>query len=97
VLRSKPIADEMSRSEKTKAYDRTMSYLAEHLSSLRQEIADLQKMNTHYSNKNEHSSLDKSALEMRSVRLAQIKKELASMLNRPNDPQIWWERLRSSI
>ena len=68
-----------------------MSYLPEHLSSLRQEIADLQKMNTHYSNKSEHSPLDKSALEVRTVRLTQIKKELANMLERPNDPKIWWE------
>ena len=71
-----------------------MSYLPEHLSSLRQEIRDLQKMNTHYSNKSEHSPLEKSALEMRTVRLSQIKKELANMLDRPNDPEIWWEKLR---
>ena len=74
-----------------------MVYLAEHLSSLRQEIADLQKMNTHYSTKSEHSSLDKSALEIRSVRLSQIKDELANMLNRPNDSQIWWEKFRKSV
>jgi hypothetical protein len=74
-----------------------MSYLPEHLSSLRQEIADLQKMNAHYSNKNEHSSLDKSALEMRSVRLSQIKKELSNMLNRPHDRQIWWEKFCNSV
>lgn len=67
------------------------------ISSLRQEIADSQKMNNHYSNKNEHSSLDKSALEIRSVRLSQIKKELANMLNRPNDPQIWWEKFHKSV
>lgn len=69
-----------------------MSYLPEHLSSLRQEIADLQKMNTHYSNKSEHSPLDKSALEVRTVRLTQIKKELANMMDTPDDPRIWWER-----
>ena len=71
-----------------------MSYLPEHLSSLRQEIADLHRMNIHYSNKSEHSQLDKSALEIRTVRLSQIKKELANMLDRPNDPEIWWEKLR---
>ena len=71
-----------------------MSCLPEHLSSLRQEIADLQKMNTRYSNKSEHSPLDKSAFEIRTVRLTQIKNELANMLGRPNDPAIWWEKLR---
>jgi hypothetical protein len=71
-----------------------MPHLAEHLSSLRQEIAGLQKMNTHYSHKTEHSSLDNSASETRKIRLSQIKKELEKMLNRPNDPEIWWEKLR---
>jgi len=70
-----------------------MTNIAEHLSSLRQEIADLQKMNTRYSNRSEHSPLDQSALEMRTVRLLQIKKELANMRDRPNDPKIWWEKL----
>jgi hypothetical protein len=71
-----------------------MTYMAEHLSSLRQEIAHLQNMNTHYSNKGEHSPLDQSALDVRTVRLLQIKKELANMLDRPNDPTVWWEKLR---
>jgi hypothetical protein len=73
-----------------------MTYLAEHLSSLRQEIADLQKMNTHYSNKSEHSPLEQSALETRTARLLQIKKELGNMRERPNDPKIWWERLHKA-
>ncbi|PYV48628.1 MAG: hypothetical protein DMG94_02975 [Acidobacteria bacterium] len=73
-----------------------MTYLAEHLSSLRQEIADLQKMNTHYSNKSEHSPLEQSALETRTARLLQIKKELGNMRERPSDPKIWWERLHKS-
>jgi hypothetical protein len=60
-----------------------MPYLAEHLSSLRQEIGDLQKMNARYSNRIEHSPLDQSALEMRTARLLQIKKELAG----PDDPK----------
>jgi hypothetical protein len=73
-----------------------MTYLVYHLSGLRQEIADLQKLNSHYANKSEHSPLDESALETRTVRLLQIKKELANMLLRPNDPKVWWEKLRNS-
>ncbi len=69
-----------------------VTYLADHLSSLRQEIARLQNMNTHYANKTEHSPLDNSALELRTVRLLQIKKELANLLVRPNDPKVWWEK-----
>jgi hypothetical protein len=53
-------------------------------------------MNTHYANKTEHSTLDESALELRAVRLLQIKKELGNMLVRPNDPKVWWERLSKS-
>jgi hypothetical protein len=62
-----------------------MTYLTEHLCSLRQEIAQLQNMNAHYSNKSERSPLDQSALELRTIRLLQIKKELTSMLARPNN------------
>ena len=69
-----------------------VTYLADHLSSLRQEIARLQNMNTHYANKTEHSPLDNSALELRTVRLLQIKKELANLLVRPNDPKVWWAK-----
>jgi len=53
-------------------------------------------MNTDYANKTEHSPLDDSALELRTVRLLQIKKELANMLVRPNDPKVWWESLPNS-
>ena len=70
--------------------------IMEHLSSLRQEIAFLQKMNTHYSNKDEHSPLDESALEMRTIRLLQIKKELTNLLGRSNNPKVWWEKLGKS-
>ena len=71
-----------------------MTYLAEHLSSLRQEIANLQNMNARYCNKSEHSPLDRSALELRTVRRLQIKNELANMLDRSNDPEVWWEKPR---
>ena len=71
-----------------------MTYISEHLSSLRQEITDLRNMNARYNNKAEHGPLDQSALEMRSARLLQIKRELSNMLDRPGDPKIWWEKLR---
>jgi hypothetical protein len=70
-----------------------VTILADHLSSLRQEIARLQNMNAHYANKTERSPLDESALELRTVRLLQIKEELANMMERPSDPKVWWERL----
>jgi hypothetical protein len=73
-----------------------MTYLADHLFNLRQEIAHLQNMNTHYTNKAEHSPLDESALELRTIRLREIKKELGNMLVRPNDAKVWWERLSRS-
>ncbi len=74
-----------------------MTYISEHLSSLRQEITDLRNMNERYSNKSEHGPLDQSALESRAARLLQIKQELSNMLERPTDPKIWWEKLRKPI
>ena len=38
------------------------------------------------------SQIDQSAVEMRANRLAEIKKELSQMLNRPEDPAVWWEK-----
>jgi hypothetical protein len=74
-----------------------MTYISEHLSSLRQEITDLRNMNARYSAKSEHGPLDQSALEVRTTRLLQIKKELSNMLERPTDPKVWWEKLRKPI
>jgi hypothetical protein len=71
-----------------------MAYLADRLSTLRQEIEHLQNMNTRYCNQSTHSLLDRSALELRSVRLLQIKNELASMRHRSNDSEVWWEKHR---
>jgi hypothetical protein len=71
-----------------------MTYIAEHLSNLRQEITDLRNMNAKYSNKSEHGPLDQSALETRTNRLREIKRELSTMLERPTDPKVWWEKLR---
>jgi hypothetical protein len=69
-----------------------MPYILEHLSSLRQEITDLRNMNARSAAKTTDSQIDQSAVEMRVNRLAEIKKELSQMLNRPEDPAVWWEK-----
>jgi hypothetical protein len=69
-----------------------MPYILEHLTSLRQEITDLRNMNARSTNRTNDSQIDQSAVEMRANRLAEIKKELSQMLNRPEDPQVWWEK-----
>src|ERR1700722_6892311 len=71
-----------------------MPYITEHLSSLRQEIADLRNLNARFTEKGDHSALDQTALELRTNRLREIKRELSQMLNRPDDPKVWWERAR---
>ena len=71
-----------------------MPYIREHLSSLRQEITDLRNLNTRFAEKGDHSALDQTALELRTKRLHEIKQELSQMLNRPDDPKVWWERTR---
>ena len=69
-----------------------MPYILEHLSSLRQEITDLRNMNARFTGKPSDTQIDQSAVEMRANRLAEIKKELSQMLNRPEDPKVWWEK-----
>ena len=71
-----------------------MPYISEHLSSLRQEIADLRNLNARISEKGAHSAVDQTALELRTNRLREIKQELSKILNRPDDPKVWWERSR---
>jgi hypothetical protein len=71
-----------------------MPYITEHLSSLRQEIADLRNLNARFTEKSGHNALDQTALELRTSRLREIKQELSNMLNRPDDPKVWWERSR---
>jgi hypothetical protein len=71
-----------------------MPYITERLTSLRQEIADLRNLNTRFSEKGEHTAIDQTALELRTNRLREIKQELSSILNRPDDPKVWWERSR---
>jgi len=72
-----------------------MPYISEHLSSLRQEITDLRNMNARFAEKGEHTPIDKSALELRTNRLREIKQELSKMLNRPDEvPSVWWDNAR---
>jgi hypothetical protein len=73
-------------------YDQYMPLLLEHLTSLRQEITDLRNMNARTANRTADSQIDQSAVEMRANRLLEIKKELSQMLNRPEDPRVWWEK-----
>jgi hypothetical protein len=71
-----------------------MPYILEHISRLRQEVTTLRNMNARYSEKSEHSPMDQSALEVRTTRLLEIKKELSKILDRPGDSTVWWEKLR---
>jgi hypothetical protein len=71
-----------------------MPYISEHLSSLRQEITDLRNLNARCSEMGPRTALDQTALELRTNRLREIKKELSKMLDRPGDPAVWWERSR---
>jgi hypothetical protein len=67
-----------------------MAYLSEHLSSLRHEITDLSNMNVLYSQRREHSLIERTASDVRESRLVQIKQELSKMRNRPDDTAVWW-------
>ncbi len=49
-------------------------------------------MNARFTGKGSDGQIDQSAVEMRANRLAEIKKELSQMLNRPEDPAVWWEK-----
>ncbi len=69
-----------------------MAYISEHLFSLRQEITSLRNLNARYSEQNEHSTLDQSALEVRANRLLEIKQELSKILANPGDCRVWWDK-----
>ena len=49
-------------------------------------------MNARSAVRTSDSQIDQSAVEMRANRLLEIKKELSQMLNRPEDPRVWWEK-----
>jgi hypothetical protein len=71
-----------------------MPYISEHLSSLRQEITALRNSNALVTKDGRHNEHDQTALELRTKRLREIKEELSRMLSQPDDPKVWWERLR---
>ena len=73
---------------------RVMAYISEHLSSLRQEIIALRNLNARSSEQGSGSPVDQSALEVRAHRLREIKQELSTMLSRPDDPAVWWDKVR---
>jgi hypothetical protein len=86
---------ELTGDSSNRAYDvNQMPYISEHLTSLRQEIADLRDLNARLSEKSGHNAVDQTALELRTNRLREIKQELSKILNRPDDPKVWWERSR---
>ncbi len=58
--------------------------VAERLVGLRQEIRDLQDLNSQYHDRESHSQMDNSAQEHRRLRLMQIKDELADLMKRPS-------------
>lgn len=59
------------------------------LSSLRNEITDLRKLNASFCEQRRHSPIEKSAAELRAQRLVEIKQELSQLLTRP-DSTAWW-------
>jgi hypothetical protein len=71
-----------------------MTYFSGHLTSLRQEITTLRNMNVRYSEKSEHTPIEQAALELRTNRLLQIKRELLGFLGHPGDSAVWWETSR---
>jgi hypothetical protein len=69
-----------------------MSYLPEHLSSLRREIIELQKSNARYSETSNDSRVEKAGSELRVIRLLQIKQELSNMLTCSGNYAVWWDK-----
>ena len=72
-----------------------MDYFSPHLTSLRQEIADLRNMNGLYALQSEHSAVDVAASDVRANRLLQIKQELLKMRDRPPRLMVWWDKVRA--
>ncbi|MFY9562516.1 MAG: hypothetical protein WAQ52_19965 [Terriglobales bacterium] len=56
--------------------------VVERLAGLKQEIRDLQDMNSRYQDRESHTPTDQSAQEQRRLRLVQIKDELADLKKR---------------
>ena len=60
-----------------------INIVSEKLVGLRQEIRELQDLNSRYQEQHYHSPADSSAHDVRRLRLEQIKDELGEMKNRP--------------
>ena len=88
--RSEPIEAEL----RFRAYAGRMDYLSPHLASLRQEIADLRKMNVLYAQQSVHSADEQKASDVRASRLLQITQELSKMRDCPPEPRVWWDSVR---
>jgi hypothetical protein len=73
-----------------------MAYLSEHLSSLRDEITGLRNLNVLYLQQSQHSTIERTASDVRESRLVQIKQELSKMRNRPDDTGVWWGKSRKA-
>jgi hypothetical protein len=58
------------------------NYIAERLSSLKNEMSGLKVSNARYWNQTGHTALEKSASALRRDRLVEIKMELADMMKR---------------
>jgi hypothetical protein len=79
------VKDPAKTRQPNRAYDRRMmdaNYVSERLTSLKQEMRDLQDFNARHCTRNKHTALDKSARTSRQERLLQIKRELSDMLKR---------------
>jgi len=74
-----------------------MDYFSLHLTTLRQEISDLRDLNILYLQKAEHSSVERTASDVRAIRLLQIKRELSNMRDCPPEPKVWWDRVRKPM
>jgi hypothetical protein len=72
-----------------------MTFTADHLTSLRQEITALSNMNVLFSHTSEHSPVEQTASDVRVSRLLQIKQELSDMRNSPAQPAVWWDKHRT--
>jgi hypothetical protein len=58
------------------------NYIAERLTSLKQELSDLRVINARYWSRSEHRALERSARASRQERLLQIKRELSDLMKR---------------
>jgi hypothetical protein len=58
------------------------NYIAERLTSLKQELSDLRVINARYWSRSKHRALERSARASPQERLLQIKRELSDLMKR---------------